>query len=88
MRSAWAQYTIQHDDRDRLKARLGEKGVPSAIYYPLPMHLQSAYLEYGDGTGSLPVTEKLCQRVLSLPMHPYMNDTGAEKVCEAVLNSL
>ncbi len=86
--SAWAQYTIQHDDRDGLKARLGEKGVPSAIYYPLPMHLQTAYRSLGDGEGSLPVTERLCQRVLSLPMHPYMDDATAERICEAVLTSL
>jgi dTDP-4-amino-4,6-dideoxygalactose transaminase len=88
LRSAWAQYTIQHDDRDGLKTRLGEKGVPSAIYYPLPMHLQTAYRSLGDGEGSLPVTERLCQRVLSLPMHPYMDDATAEQICEAVLASL
>jgi len=88
MRSAWAQYTIQHDDRDGLKARLREKGVPSAIYYPLPMHLQTAYRDLGDGEGSLRVTESLCKKVLSLPMHPYMDDATAQQVCEAVLTSL
>ncbi len=88
LRSAWAQYTIQHNDRDGLKTRLGEKGVPSAIYYPLPMHLQTAYRSLGDGEGSLPVTEGLCQRVLSLPMHPYMDDGTARQICEAVLTSL
>ena len=88
MRSAWAQYTIQHDDRDGLKARLGEKGVPSAIYYPLPMHLQTAYRAYGDGEGSMPVAERLSKSVLSLPMHGYMDDATAERICEAVLNSL
>jgi dTDP-4-amino-4,6-dideoxygalactose transaminase len=86
--SAWAQYTVQHEDRDGLKARLGEKGVPSAIYYPLPMHLQTAYRSLGDGEGSLPVTESLCSKVLSLPMHPYMDDATAERICEAVLTSL
>jgi UDP-2-acetamido-2-deoxy-ribo-hexuluronate aminotransferase len=88
LRSAWAQYTIQTDDRDGLKARLGEKGVPTAIYYPQPMHLQSAYRALGGGEGSLPVTERLCGRVLSLPMHPYMDDATAERICEAVLQSL
>ncbi len=87
-RSAWAQHTIRHDDRDGLKSRLGEKGVPSAIYYPLPMHLQTAYRSLGDGEGSLPVTERLCRTVLSLPMHPYMDDATVERICEAVLTSL
>jgi UDP-2-acetamido-2-deoxy-ribo-hexuluronate aminotransferase len=88
MRSAWAQYTIQTDDRDRLKSRLDDKGVPSAIYYPLPMHLQTAYRAYGDGEGSLPVAERLSKSVLSLPMHGYMDDATAEHICEAVLTNL
>jgi len=88
LRSAWAQYTIQTDDRDGLKFRLGEKGVPTAIYYPLPMHLQTAYRSLGEGEGSLPVTEGLCQKVLSLPMHPYMDDATAAHICDTVLASL
>lgn len=88
MRSAWAQYTIQTNDRDRLKSRLGEKGVPTAVYYPLPMHLQTAYRALGGGEGSLPVTERLCGKVLSLPMHPYMDDAVAERILEAVLASV
>lgn len=86
--SAWAQYTIQYEDRDCLKARLDEKGVPSAIYYPLPMHLQDAYRAYGGGAGSLPVAESLCRRVLSLPMHPYVDDATAAYICDSVLASL
>jgi len=88
VRSAWAQYTIQHDDRDALKARIAEKDVPSAIYYPLPMHLQAAYRSYGDGEGSLPVSERLSKTVLSLPMHAYMDDATAEHIGEAILTSL
>lgn len=88
VRSAWAQYTIQTDNRDGLKARIAEKGVPSAIYYPMPMHLQTAYRDYGDGEGSLPVAEGLSKTVLSLPMHPYMDDATAARICEAVLTSL
>ena len=85
--SAWAQYTIQTDDRDGLKTRLEEKGIPTAVYYPLPMHLQIAYCALGEGEGSLPVTERLCSKVLSLPMHPYMDNAVAERICEAVLAS-
>ena len=66
-------------------ARLSEAGVPSAIYYPLPMHLQPAYQQYGRGEGSLPVSESLSKRILSLPMHPYMDDATADRICDAVL---
>lgn len=86
--SAWAQYTIQVEDRDGLKFRLAEKSVPSAVYYPMPMHLQTAYRDYGAGEGSLPVAERLCKTVLSLPMHPYMADATAQHICDVVLSSL
>ncbi len=82
--SAWAQYTIQLDERDRVAAALQAQGIPTAVYYPRPMHLQSAYAAHGTGPGSLPVSERLSARVLSLPMHPYLDDTGAERVCAAV----
>ncbi len=74
--SSWAQYTIQlknKEERDGLQNYLKEKGIPTMVYYPIPMHQQKAfeglrlYQEY-------PVTERLCQTVLSLPMHPYMEE--------------
>ncbi len=83
--SAWAQYSILLNDRDRVQKALGEAGVPSAIYYPLPMHLQPAYAPYGNGEGSLPVSEALSKRILSLPMHPYMDDATADRICDTVL---
>ena len=82
--SAWAQYTIQTDHRDLLAAGLKERGIPTAIYYPLPMHLQPAYKSFGDGAGSHPVSEELCDRVLSLPMHPYLKDATIDRICDAV----
>tara|TARA_B100000676_G_scaffold311851_1_gene383392 strand:+ start:3007 stop:4131 length:1125 start_codon:yes stop_codon:yes gene_type:complete len=86
--SAWAQYTIQHDERDALAAPLKERDVPSAVYYPMPMHMQTAYKAYGNGPGSLPVSERLCQRVMSIPMHPYMDGATADQVCDAVIASV
>ncbi len=82
--SAWAQYTIQHGGRDALAAALKDKGIPTAIYYPRPMHMQTAYKEFGAGEGSLPVAEKLSREVLSLPMHPYLSDEEAERICSAI----
>ena len=84
-RSAWAQYSIQSGHRDRIAAALKEKGIPTAVYYPLPMHLQPAFERFGDGPGSLPVSEHLSARILSLPMHPYMEEATAARICEAVV---
>ncbi len=82
--SAWAQYTVRVRDRDLLKTELGKRGVPTAVYYPLPMHLQPAYQEFGRGKGSLPVSEKLSDEVISLPMNPYWTEADADYVIESV----
>ncbi len=87
-RSAWAQYTICVDRRDEVAARLKSEGVPTAVYYPHPLHLQPAYSRFGAGAGSLPVSERLCRVVLSLPMHPYMEEQTAETICSAVVRAL
>lgn len=86
--SAWAQYTIRVADRDTLQKSLAQNGVPTAIYYPLPMHLQPAYRDHGAGEGSLPVSEQLAREVLSLPMNPYATDAEIEAVVAAVLASV
>ncbi len=83
-RSAWAQYTILSDRRDAIAAALKEKGVPTAIYYPVPMHLQNAYRAYGKGEGSCPVSERLARRVLSLPMHPYLDPASIAHIAGIV----
>ena len=82
--SAWAQYTIKLADRDAVQAALARSGIPTQIYYPRPMHLQSAYASYGHGEGSLPASENLSRRVLSLPMHPYMPEEVAARICDAL----
>ena len=80
MYSSWAQYTLQLDseeERDALQAYLKDQGIPTMIYYPKPMHKQLAFegvKEYVE----CPITEKLCKTVLSLPMHPYINDEVSE----------
>jgi dTDP-4-amino-4,6-dideoxygalactose transaminase len=84
-RFAWAQYTIKVANRDAVQAALKDAGVPSNVYYPRPMHLQPAYLSFGEGEGSLPAAEQLCQEVLSLPMHPYLLESEIEQICAAVI---
>ncbi|OPZ02587.1 MAG: UDP-2-acetamido-2-deoxy-3-oxo-D-glucuronate aminotransferase [Bacteroidetes bacterium ADurb.BinA395] len=89
--SSWAQYTIQLQDekqRDGLQAYLKEQGIPTMVYYPKPMHEQTAYLDLGYLSGDFPVTESLCRRVLSLPMHPYLSMEEIIKVCQKILDYL
>ena len=82
--SAWAQYTILVDERDRVKADLQAQGIPTMIYYPLPLNVQPAFACYGDGPGSTPVADELCGRVLSLPIHPYLDDATVDRIAAAV----
>ena len=82
--SAWAQYTIQTDHRDAVADGLKARGIPTAIYYPLPMHLQPAYVRFGEGAGAHPVGERLCERVLSLPMHPYLDEDTIARGCDGI----
>lgn len=71
-RSAWAQYSVVADERARLVSALKAAGVPTAIYYPKPLHLQPAFASLGYGEGSLPIAETTSRRIFSLPMHPYL----------------
>ena len=68
----------------RLAEALASQGIPTAIHYPRPMHLQPAYERFGDGPGSLPVSERLAARVLCLPMHPYMDEATAHMISDHV----
>jgi dTDP-4-amino-4,6-dideoxygalactose transaminase len=86
--SAWAQYSILTPRRDELAEKLKTQGIPTAIYYPRPMHLQTAYRQFGGGPGSLPVSEMLADRILSLPMHPFMDEATANRVGTAVRAAL
>ncbi len=85
--SAWAIYAIllkDGADRDAVQAKLRGDGVPTAIYYPRPLHLQPAYRDAHDGA-ALPVSEDLATRILALPIHPDLDDVAVERICDAVL---
>lgn len=86
--SSWAQYTIKLRDRatrDALQSALKEAGIPSMVYYPTPMHKQTAHAPYGPYADDLcPVATSLCDRVLSLPIHPYITEEDVEMVCSIV----
>ncbi|MFT9294611.1 MAG: DegT/DnrJ/EryC1/StrS family aminotransferase [Acetobacter orientalis] len=84
--SAWAIYAIllkNSAEREALQARLKEHGVPSAIYYPLPLHKQPAYEPHHDGA-ALPVSEDLAERILALPIHPELTEAEVARVIAAV----
>lgn len=79
------QYTIRVDEkRDELKAYLQDKGIPTMIYYPVPLHLQKAYALDGFGNGAFPVTENLSRSVLSLPIHTEMKQEVQEYICNQI----
>ena len=82
--SVWAQYTIETKDRDGLALHLREAGVPSAVYYPIPIHKQGVYSGYPVAPAGLPVTEAKSHQVISLPMHPYLTEDDQDQVIAAI----
>jgi dTDP-4-amino-4,6-dideoxygalactose transaminase len=82
--SVWAQYTIRTAARDGLAASLSARGVPTAVYYPTPLHRQTAYRGYPVAGERLPVAEQLAREVLSLPMHAYLDAAAQERIIAAV----
>lgn len=83
-RSAWAQYTIMTDRRDALQSALKAQGIPTAVYYPNPLHRQSAYSGGLVPEAGLPATERVASRILSLPMHPYLDEGVQDRIVGAV----
>ena len=84
--SSWAQYTLRlrdRDQRDTLQASLKSVGIPSMVYYPKPMHQQTAFASQ-SGLRDCPVASSLCDRVLSLPMHPYITEQEINTICTAI----
>jgi dTDP-4-amino-4,6-dideoxygalactose transaminase len=88
--SVWAQYTLRIPgfDRPAFQATLKSRGVPTAIYYPKPLHRQTAYRHYPTPGNGLPVSERLAAQVISLPMHPYLGEELQDRIVEAVRSAL
>ena len=82
--STWAQYVIEHRDRDGLAAHLKAQGIPTAVYYPVPMHRQTPYAAFPQGPGGLPVSEAKAGTVLALPMHPYLTPETQDHIITAI----
>jgi UDP-2-acetamido-2-deoxy-ribo-hexuluronate aminotransferase len=84
--STWAQYTIEHDNRDGLAKHLKDQGIPSAVYYPISLHQQPAYKHFPTGPQGMAVTTEKTGRVISLPMHPYLSEADQDAVIAAVVS--
>jgi UDP-2-acetamido-2-deoxy-ribo-hexuluronate aminotransferase len=84
--SVWAQYVIEHESRDALQAQLTANGIPSMVYYPVPIHQQDFAARFAPPAGSLPVTEAASRHVLALPMHPYLAPEDQDRVIDTVMS--
>ncbi|MCH8189681.1 MAG: DegT/DnrJ/EryC1/StrS aminotransferase family protein, partial [Proteobacteria bacterium] len=82
--SVWAQYTIRTPRRDPSAAHLKARGIPTAVYYPTPLHKQPAFANYPVVENGAPVAEELSNQVLSLPMHPYLEPVVQDRIIDAV----
>jgi UDP-2-acetamido-2-deoxy-ribo-hexuluronate aminotransferase len=83
--SVYAQYTVQVDDREMVQSELKKNGIPTAVHYPVPLHLQPAFAALGYKKGDFPVSEAAAQRVISLPMHPYIAPKEQQSVADALI---
>jgi dTDP-4-amino-4,6-dideoxygalactose transaminase len=85
-RHVYNQFTIQVSYRDQLRSHLSERGIPTEVYYPAPLHLQPAFASLGYSAGDLPATEVACKRVVSLPIFAELTEHEAERVADAVID--
>ncbi|MFT4058248.1 MAG: DegT/DnrJ/EryC1/StrS family aminotransferase [Legionella sp.] len=86
--SVYAQYTIEVDNRDEFQKSMQESDIPTAVHYPSPLHLQEAMSYLGYSAGDFPIAENASRRVISLPMHPYLQEAEQVRVVEAVRRAL
>lgn len=86
--SAWAQYSVLSDGRSEIQRQLKNEGMPTAVYYPKPLHLQRAFDYLGYRKGDFPIAESICERVFSLPMHPYLKDDQIDRIVQVIQATL
>jgi UDP-2-acetamido-2-deoxy-ribo-hexuluronate aminotransferase len=86
--SVYAQYTVEVPDRDRVEAAMKQRGIPTAVHYPIPLHLQPVFANLGYARGDFPVSEGVGERVMSLPMHPYLSEADQDTVVRALRESV
>ena len=82
--SSWAQFSVRVENRDNLQTRLKDKGIPTAVHYPMPLHLQEAFSYLTYKTGDFPIAEQVSKEIISLPMNPYLEDTEIMFISEVL----
>jgi dTDP-4-amino-4,6-dideoxygalactose transaminase len=86
--SAWAQYSLVSEKKDAILSALKKAGIPTAVYYPKPLHLQGAYRYLGHTPGDFPVSEEIAGKIFSLPMHPYLTEEEQKSIADAILRAV
>lgn len=86
--SAWAQFSFVSERRERIMEKLDEKGIPWAVYYPKSLHLQKAFSFLGYSRGDFPVSERVSETILSIPVHPYLSIESAEFISDTIISAL
>jgi len=82
--SAWAQYSVRVKNREDVQTKLKEQGIPTAVHYPMPLHLQECFAYLGYEKGDFPVAERVSEEIMSLPMNPYLGDDEIEYIVSKV----
>lgn len=80
----WAQYSVQSENRESIRTSLENKGIPTAVFYPIPIHLSTAYKSLGHSEGDFPVSESVSKKIFSLPMHPYLEEKDIKFISDAI----
>ena len=83
--SVWAQYSVLSDQRQVLQDKLKAAGIPTAVYYPLPLHIQGAFKHLGHQFGDFTISEHISRRIFSLPMHPYLNFEDQSRILDVLI---
>ncbi len=86
--SVWAQYSITSENREALRIALSDEQIPTAMYYPTPIHLSTAYAHLNHKIGDFPISEKLSQTMFSLPMHPYLGEDQIDRICGIITSTV
>jgi UDP-2-acetamido-2-deoxy-ribo-hexuluronate aminotransferase len=85
--SAWAQYTLRVKNRDTLQVKLKENGIPTSVFYPIPLHLQECFQYLRHQQGDFPISEKASNEVMSIPMNPFLTHMEIKYVLDTLKNS-
>lgn len=86
--SVYAQYTVEVPNRGQVEAGMKARGIPTAVHYPVPLHLQPVFADLGQGKGTFPVSEAAADRVISLPMHPYLTEEQQVRIVKALAEAV